>query len=100
MTRSELVDALVRRRRIARALAEAIVDQFFDGITGALRSGSRVEVRGFGTFTARRYKGYEGRNPRTGALIVVRPKVLPFFRVGKELKERIEEQGKWSGKPR
>ena len=55
----------------------------------ALRRGERIEIRGFGSFEIREYKSYEGRNPRTGATVHVKPKRLPFFKVGKELKERI-----------
>ena len=94
MTRADLVDSLARKHKIQRAVAECVVDGFFDGVSRALQAGARVEVRGFGTFTARRYRGYEGRNPKSGALITVRPKVLPFFKVGKELRERVEEGGR------
>lgn len=91
MTRSELVDVLTRRQRVARPVAEVVVDQFFSTISEALCQGVHVEIRGFGTFTARRYQGYAGRNPRTGTPIVVKPKVLPYFKVGKELKARVED---------
>lgn len=91
MTRSEMVEVLSRRQRVGRPVAEVVVDQFFSTISAALCDGVHVEIRGFGTFTARRYQGYAGRNPRTGTPIVVKPKVLPYFKVGKELKERVEE---------
>lgn len=94
MTRAELVDQFARKHQVQRPLAERVVDAFFGGIGRALVQGARVEIRGFGTFSARRYRGYEGRNPKTGATIVVRPKVLPFFKVGKELRERVEEGGR------
>ncbi len=90
MTRIELVDALAHRHSVSRQVAEAVVDGFFSGISRSLQSGARVEIRGFGSFAAKQYQGYEGRNPRTGAAIVVAPKVLPVFRVGKELKLRLE----------
>ena len=90
MTRSELVDALARRQSVSRVLAEAAVDGLFGSIQAAMEAGARVEIRGFGSFSPRQYPGYTGRNPRTGEKVEVRPKVLPFFKVGKELKERIE----------
>ncbi|MBM4390446.1 MAG: integration host factor subunit beta [Deltaproteobacteria bacterium] len=94
MTRGDLVDTLARKHKIQHAVAECVVDAFFGSVSKALAQGARVEVRGFGTFTARRYRGHEGRNPKTGAPITVRPKVLPFFKVGKELRERVEDSGR------
>lgn len=91
MTRSELVEALAKKRRVSLPVAEAVVDQFFATIGRALCEGVHVEIRGFGSFTARRYQGYAGRNPKTGTPIVVKAKVLPYFKVGKELKQRVEE---------
>ena len=89
MTRSELVDLLARSRNGPRPIAERAVSALFDGIRDALAAGDRVEIRGFGSFKARQYKGYTGRNPRSGAPIVVDPKVLPVFKVGKELRIRV-----------
>ncbi len=89
MTKSELVDAVARREGIPRAMAERLVNVLFDSIRDALCEGRRVEVRGFGSFRARSYGGYTGRNPRTGAAINVAPKVLPVFKVGKELRVRV-----------
>jgi integration host factor subunit beta len=89
MTKTELVDAVARRQNIPRGIAERVVNVLFDGIRDALVRGDRVEIRGFGTFQARHYQGYTGRNPRTGQPIVVSPKVLPVFRVGKELRIRM-----------
>ena len=89
MTKSELVETVARREGIPRATAERLVNAFFDSIRDALASGQRVEVRGFGSFHARAYEGYTGRNPRTGAAITVEPKVLPVFKVGKELRVRV-----------
>ena len=57
----------------------------------SLKKGERIEIRGFGSFEIRHYKAYEGRNPRTGDPVGVQPKRLPFFKVGKELKERVNE---------
>ena len=89
MTRSELVDAVARRRNLPRPIAERVVGLLFETIRDALEQGDRVEIRGFGSFKARQYLGYTGRNPRSGAPIVVLPKVLPVFKVGKELRIRV-----------
>ncbi|MEN9787596.1 MAG: hypothetical protein RLZZ299_2860 [Pseudomonadota bacterium] len=89
MTKSELVDAVARRQGLPRVTTERVVNVLFESIRDALVSGGRVEVRGFGSFKARHYEGYTGRNPRTGAPIVVAPKVLPVFKVGKELRVRV-----------
>ena len=89
MTRSELVDALAQQQQITHALAERVVELFFGSIRSALITGDRVEIRGFGSFQTRRYSGYTGRNPRTGATVVVKPKILPVFRTGKEIRERL-----------
>ena len=63
---------------------------FFDDMTQALIKGDRVEIRGFGSFKMKAYKGYTGRNPRSGVKTEVKPKRLPFFKVGKELRERVD----------
>lgn len=89
MTKSELVDAVARRQGLPRVTTERVVSVLFESIRDALVSGGRVEVRGFGSFKARHYEGYTGRNPRTGSPIVVAPKVLPVFKVGKELRVRV-----------
>lgn len=89
MTRSELVDTVARRQRVPRPTAERVVSEMFDAMREALLQGDRVEIRGFGSFKVQRYDGYTGRNPRTGAPIVVAPKVLPKFKVGKELRIRV-----------
>src|SRR6185295_5228361 len=69
--------------------AEAIVNCIFDSMVKALEQGEGIEIRGFGSFTVREYKAYEGRNPRTGETVHVAPKRLPFFKVGKDLRERV-----------
>jgi integration host factor subunit beta len=65
------------------------VNCIFDSMVDALKRGEGIEIRGFGSFTVREYKQYEGRNPRTGSPVHVAPKRLPFFKVGKELRERV-----------
>jgi len=63
----------------------------FDSMVEALRRGDGIEIRGFGSFSIREYKEYEGRNPRTGETVHVKPKRLAFFKVGKELRERVND---------
>jgi len=90
MTKSELIDALAESRNIPRRTAEEVVNVVFDGMRDALVEGGRIEVRGFGSFKVRQYKGYIGRNPKTGQPITVRPKRLPVFKVSKILKAQVE----------
>ncbi len=89
MTKSELVDLVAQRQALPRQTAERVVNVLFDSIREALLRGDRVEIRGFGTFKARHYQAYTGRNPRTGVPISVAPKVLPVFKVGKDLRIRV-----------
>lgn len=89
MTREDLVEALAKRGGITRKKARQVVDIFFDGISQAIHRGEQVEFRNFGTFTARDYPGYTGRNPRTGESIPVGEKRLPFFKPGRELRRRV-----------
>jgi integration host factor subunit beta len=89
MTKSELIDTLAENRGISRRTAEEVVNVIFDGMRDALSEGGRIEIRGFGSFKVRNYKGYTGRNPKTGAEIQVRPKVLPVFKVSKQLRSMV-----------
>jgi len=91
MTKSELIDAVARRTQITKSRAELVVNCVFDSMTAALERGEGIEIRGFGSFTVREYKPYSGRNPRTGRAVPVPEKRLPFFKVGKELKELVNE---------
>jgi len=91
MNRSDLINSLKEEASLSRKDAENIVDTFFDTITQTLASGERVEIRGFGSFTVKHYKPYVGRNPKTGVQIEVPSKKLPFFKVGKELKEMVDK---------
>ncbi len=90
MNRSELIVKYSEEANIPKKKAELIVDTVFDGMKKALESGDRIELRGFGSFVNKNYDSYVGRNPRTGESINVPPKKLPFFKVGKELKEKLE----------
>jgi integration host factor subunit beta len=90
MNKSELVERLAERAKITKKRAEQVVNLVFDQMTQALKRGERIEIRGFGSFTSKSYDAYTGRNPRTGETIHVPAKRLPFFKVGKELKERVD----------
>ncbi len=89
MTRSNLIDHLCQTCKLPRGRTEQIVGAVFDSIEGALKRGERVEIRGFGSFEVRHYDEYLGRNPRTGTTTTVKAKKLPFFKVGRELRERV-----------
>ena len=89
MTKSDLIDVLCETQKIPKGRAELLVQVVFESMEGALKRGERIEIRGFGSFELRSYRPYEGRNPRTGVRVSVQPKRLPFFKVGKELKERV-----------
>jgi integration host factor subunit beta len=90
MNKSDLMMALKEHANLGRQEAETIVNIFFESIEESLGKGKRVEIRGFGSFTVNGYKSYIGRNPKTGEKIRVPSKKLPFFKVGKELKEMVD----------
>ena len=90
MNKLELIDALRDECQISKKEAATIVDLFFDKISAALSEGNRVEIRGLCSFFVKEYKSYQGRNPMTGEKVHVAPKKLPFFKIGKELKERVD----------
>jgi integration host factor subunit beta len=90
MNKSQLIEALAKEEDLALKKAEEIVNTVFREMEKALVKGERVEIRGLGSFKVKNYDGYEGRNPKTGEVIKVKPKKLPFFKVGKELKERVD----------
>jgi integration host factor subunit beta len=98
MTKSELIETVANKLKLPKGKAELIVNCVFDSMEASLKRGERIEIRGFGSFEIRSYKSYEGRNPRTGTKVEVRPKRLPFFKVGKELKERVND-GQASASP-
>jgi integration host factor subunit beta len=90
VTKSELIAELADANPHLRAAdIEVIVGTVFDEITAALARGDRVELRGFGAFTVKRRNARTGRNPRTGAAVAVDEKAVPFFKAGKELRERV-----------
>ncbi len=91
MNRSDLVNAMKNETTLTKNESEKIVNAFFGAITQTLSNNDRVEIRGFGSFTVNDYKPYVGRNPKTGVKIDVLSKKLPFFKVGKELKHRVDQ---------
>ena len=89
MNKSDLINALSTKENLTEKNAIEIVNMIFDSFTNALKKGARIELRGFGSFTVRKYRAYMGRNPRTGKNVQVGSKRSPFLKVGKELKERV-----------
>ena len=91
VTKSELIERISEQLKLPNGKVEQIVNTVFESMVAALQRGEGIEIRGFGSFTVRQYKAYEGRNPRTGEPVHVAPKRLPFFKVGKDLRERIND---------
>lgn len=89
MNKSDLIDAISLKEDLTDKTAFEIVNLIFDAFTDRIKKGGRIEIRGFGSFSVREYSGYTGRNPKTGAKTEVGAKRLPFFKVCKELKERV-----------
>lgn len=90
MNKADLINTLAKEKGFIKAQTSQVVGLFFGEMTKALAKGDRVEIKGFCSFYVKEYKGYTGRNPKTGALTQVAPKKLPFFKCGKELKERVD----------
>jgi integration host factor subunit beta len=86
----ELIDTMKNECQLTKKEAAAIVELFFDQISTALADGDRVEIRGLCSFFVKEYQSYQGRNPKTGEAVAVDSKKLPFFKIGKELKERVD----------
>ena len=91
MNRSELIETVASQANLPKKQAEIAVNTIFDSMTDALKRGDRVEIRGFGSFTNRDYGAYTGRNPKTGSPVEVPPKRLPFLKVGKDLRDRVND---------
>ena len=89
MTKSELIEALAKAEGITLKAAELAVNVTFESMAKTLANAGRVEIRGLGAFKVKDYEGYSGRNPKTGERIVVEGKKLPFFKMGKELRQRV-----------
>ncbi len=90
MNKIDVIMALAEKKNLTEKRAMEIVNLMFKGFTNELKNGGRIEIRGFGSFSVRKYKSYEGRNPRTGKAVEVKPKRLPFFKVGRELKKMVD----------
>jgi len=91
MTKRELIEKLADRvKDLSLKDSEIIVNTIFDTMTDALATGDRIEIRGFGSFQVKERRSREGRNPRTGEKVMVEEKKVPFFKVGKELKEKVD----------
>jgi integration host factor subunit beta len=91
MNKSQLITALAKTENLTIRVAEDIVNTFFKEMEKSLLNDDRVEIRGLGSFKIKQYDGYDGRNPKTGKKISVKGKRLPFFKVGRELKERVDK---------
>jgi integration host factor subunit beta len=91
MNKLELISALKKESNISKAEAAKVVQIFFDSMAEALIEGERIEIRGLCSFFVKNYKSYVGRNPKTGEKVQIQPKKLPFFKCGKELRERVNK---------
>jgi integration host factor subunit beta len=90
MNKSELIEKLAAKSGLNVLQSEEVVNLIYRKMRDTMVNGGRIEIRGFGSFVVKEYQPYQGRNPKTGEKIPVPPKKLPFFKVGKELKERID----------
>jgi len=90
MNKLDLIETVKNENELSKTEAKAVVDIFFNEITNALAKGDRVEIRGLCSFIVKKYKAYTGRNPKTGKKTKIKPKKLPFFKCGKELRERVD----------
>jgi integration host factor subunit beta len=91
MNKLEIVETLKTEAGLTKNEATVVVNLFFDEMANALANGDRVEIRGFCSFYVKKYKAYTGRNPKSGEQVNIKPKKLPFFKCGKELKERVDK---------
>ncbi len=90
MTKADLIHVITEKANLQHKQAEFVVNIVFDMMSDALKKDDRIEIRGFGSFVNRNYGSYQGRNPKTGQIVEVSPKRVPFFKVGKELKEMVD----------
>jgi len=90
MIKSDLIAALWKKEKLTEKAATEVVNLIFDGFMDSMKKGDRIEIRGFGSFTVREYDGYTGRNPKTGEAKEIKPKRLPFFKVGRGLKDKVD----------
>ena len=94
MNKSELIETLAQEVDLPHREAAAVTNTIIETMIEALAKGDNIEIRGFGSFVIKNYRSYEGRNPKSGKKIEVAPKKLPFFKVGKELREQVNSHGK------
>ncbi|MEE4357499.1 MAG: HU family DNA-binding protein [Desulfococcaceae bacterium] len=92
MNKLELIAALKEECGITKQESAKVVEIFFDSMADALKKGKRVEIRGLCSFHVKKYKSYTGRNPKTGKKVKIKPKKLPFFKCGKELRDRVDQR--------
>ncbi|MBS3754651.1 MAG: integration host factor subunit beta [Desulfobacterales bacterium] len=92
MNKLEMISALKKEANISKSEAARVVQIFFDSMADALANEERIEIRGLCSFFVKNYKSYTGRNPKTGEKVRIQPKKLPFFKCGKELRERVNEK--------
>ena len=90
MNKLDLIATLRNEAELTKSEAATIVDLFFNEMANALAKGDRVEIRGLCSFFVKEYKSYQGRNPKTGETVEIKPKKLPFFKCGMELKNRVD----------
>ena len=91
MNKAEFIETLKNEAELTKSEAIAVVNLFFNEMSAALANGDRVEIRGLCSIGIKHYKAYTGRNPKTGEHVKVKEKKLPFFKCGKELKERVDK---------
>ena len=90
MNKLEIISTLKNEANISKSEAAKVVQVFFENMADAMAKGERVEIRGLCSFFVKEYESYTGRNPKTGEKVTIKPKKLPFFKSGKELKERVD----------
>lgn len=90
MTKYDFIESMRKETGLSATKSVQVVELFFDEMSNALATGNRVEIRGFSSIHVKEYKGYTGRNPKTGEIVRVPAKKLPCFKCGKELKERVD----------
>jgi integration host factor subunit beta len=100
MTKADLVDKVTSLGDLTRRDGEIIVDTLFESVIGALKSGDKIEIRGFGSFRTRQRNARIGRNPKTGDKVDVPAKRVPFFKPSKELRDSVNPDGVKSTKPK
>jgi integration host factor subunit beta len=93
MTKADLIEEVLRVTELPRKESETAVETVFESIIRALKSGDKIEIRGFGSFRTRQRRGRIGRNPKTSAKVEVPPKKIPFFKPSKELKDFVNNSG-------